>query len=192
MFPPAPIALVDKSSGGIQKPKAGVLGSEDSITGAPEKFKGEAAEQEASNLVASVASVAVGSAVGKHDQGTPEDAPFEGAVPDAMDIVSNTADAQSAAHGNIPSETHDKTRQPMRESVMEAANIGMQLINDIADTFEKLAKYIPFSILQGCKAFFPFLLSNHTLQCSICHAAVPSMGTPFPSSIFVIDCLLRI
>jgi hypothetical protein len=133
---------VDKSTGGIQKPQAGVLGSEDSITGAPERFKGEAAEQEASNLVASVASVAVGSAAGKHDQGVPEGAPLEGTVPDVMDVVANTADAQSAASGSVPSESHDKTRQPMRESVMQAANMGMQLINDVTDTFEKLSKYM--------------------------------------------------
>ncbi|KAJ5103492.1 hypothetical protein N7532_004021 [Penicillium argentinense] len=139
MFPPAPIALVDKDTGGIQRPKAGVLGSHDSITGAPENFKGEAAEQEASNLVASVASVAVGSAVGKHDQGVPEGAPLEGSVPDAMNMVSDTADAQSAADGRIPADSHDKTRQPMKESVMEAANIGMQVISDITDTFEKFA-----------------------------------------------------
>ncbi|KAJ5137266.1 Methyltransferase type 11 [Penicillium atrosanguineum] len=137
MFPPAPIALVDKDTGGVQKPKAGVLGSHDSITGAPEKYKGEAAEKEASNLVASVASVAVGSAVGKHDQGVPEGAPLEDSVPDAMDIVSNTADAQSAAQGEIPSESHDKTRQPMKQAVLDGANMAMDVVSDITDTFEK-------------------------------------------------------
>lgn len=140
LFPPAPIALVDKDTGGVQKPKAGVLGSHDSITGAPEQFKGEAAEHEASNLVAGVASVAVGSAVGKHDQGVPEDAPLEGTVPDAMKLVSNTADAQSAAHGRVPSDVHDKTRQPMKQSVMDAANMTMQVISSTTDTFEKFEK----------------------------------------------------
>ncbi|KAJ5960386.1 uncharacterized protein N7479_007536 [Penicillium vulpinum] len=138
MFPPAPIALVNKDTGGVQKPKAGILGSPDSITGAPEKFKGEAAEQEASNLVASVASVAVGSAVGKHDQGVPDDAPLEDDVPDAMEIVSNTADAQTTAHGKVPTDSHDKTRQPMKQSVMDAANVSMKVIGDITDTYEKL------------------------------------------------------
>lgn len=141
MFPPAPIALVDKETGGVQKPKAGVLGSHDSLTGAPEKHKGQAAEQEASNLVSSVASVAVGSAVGKHDQGIPdEEAGMEKTVPDAMDVVADSADAQSAAHGNVPSESHDKTREPMRDSVMNGANMAMQVINDISDTFEKFGK----------------------------------------------------
>ena len=36
MFPPAPLALVSSHSGGVQKPKAGVLGSHDSATGAPD------------------------------------------------------------------------------------------------------------------------------------------------------------
>ncbi|OQE46756.1 hypothetical protein PENCOP_c001G01517 [Penicillium coprophilum] len=139
IFPPAPIALVNKDTGGVQKPMAGILGSDDSITGAPEKFKGEAAEQEASNLVAGVASVAVGSAVGKHDQGVPDDAPLEKDVPDAMDIVANTADAQTAAHGRVPTDSHDKTRQPMKQSVMDAANLSMQVVGDITDTYEKLA-----------------------------------------------------
>ncbi|CAI7664546.1 unnamed protein product [Penicillium glandicola] len=138
MFPPAPIPLVNKDTGGVQKPKAGILGSGDNITGAPENFKGQTAEQEASNLVAGVASVAVGSAVGKHDQGVPDDAPLEEDVPDAMDIVANTADAQSAAHGKVPTDSHDKTRQPMKESVMDAANYSMQVIGDITDTYEKL------------------------------------------------------
>ncbi|CAL5867521.1 uncharacterized protein PFLUO_LOCUS1740 [Penicillium psychrofluorescens] len=150
LFPPAPIALVDKTTGGIQKPKAGVLGSHDSITGAPEKFKGEAAEQEASNLVASVASVAVGSAVGKHDQGIPEDAPLEG-VPDAMEIVSDTADAQSAAHGKVPLDSHDKTRQPVREAVMSAADLLMQMVSDLTDTYEKFGNALsatpPFPLM---------------------------------------------
>ncbi|OOQ82934.1 hypothetical protein PEBR_36955 [Penicillium brasilianum] len=137
MFPPAPIALVDKDTGGVQKPKAGVLGSHDSITGAPQNFKGEAAEQEASNLVAGVASIAVGSAVGKHDQGVPDDAPLEDTVPDATDLVSHTADAQSKAHGKVPSDRHDKTRQPMKKSVMDGANMLMQIISDVTDAFEK-------------------------------------------------------
>ncbi|OOF99961.1 hypothetical protein ASPCADRAFT_161319 [Aspergillus carbonarius ITEM 5010] len=151
LFPPAPIALVDKDTGGVQKPKAGVLGSHDSVTGAPENMKGEAAEQEASNLIASVASVAVGSVAGKHDQGTPEDAPIESSVPDAMEIVTNAADAQTAADGEATDETHDKTRQPMKDTVYNAANISMRVLSDIIDTYERLGNALsptaPFSIV---------------------------------------------
>lgn len=62
LFPPAPVALVNTSTGGIQKPRAGVLGSHDSATGAPENHKGEAVEKEANNFVTGIASVAVSSA----------------------------------------------------------------------------------------------------------------------------------
>ncbi|OJI97994.1 hypothetical protein ASPVEDRAFT_125373 [Aspergillus versicolor CBS 583.65] len=151
LFPPAPIALVDTETGGVQKPKAGVLGSHDSVTGAPEKFKGEAAEQEASNLMASVATVAVGSAAGKHDQGTPQDAPMEDQVPDAMDIVSKTADAQAAAKGEDPSDDHDKTREPMRQTVLNGADQAMRVMADVIDTWERFGNSLsptpPFSMM---------------------------------------------
>lgn len=59
-FPPAPPSLVDPNTGGIQKPPAGVLGSDDSYTGAPEKHRGEAVEQEAHSFVNSISSVCSG------------------------------------------------------------------------------------------------------------------------------------
>ncbi|KAE8381031.1 hypothetical protein BDV26DRAFT_279144 [Aspergillus bertholletiae] len=149
LFPPAPIALVDSNTGGVQKPKAGVLGSHDSVTGAPEKMKGEAAEQEASNLIASAATVAVGSVAGKHDQGTPEDDPLEESVPDAMHMATEAADAQKTAHGGVPDSAHDKTREPMKETVLNGANLGMRILSDIIDTYEKLGNALsptpPFS-----------------------------------------------
>ncbi|KAL5333744.1 hypothetical protein BJX70DRAFT_380179 [Aspergillus crustosus] len=139
LFPPAPIALVDASTGGVKKPKAGVLGSHDSMTGAPEKYKGEAAELEASNLFANIATVAVGSASGKHDQATPDGAPMEESVPDAMDLVSKTADAQAAAAGEVPTDSHDKTREPMRQTVLNGADQAMRAMCDVVDTWEKVA-----------------------------------------------------
>ncbi|CBF85245.1 hypothetical protein AN1625.2 [Aspergillus nidulans FGSC A4] len=151
LFPPAPIALVDTSTGGVQKPKAGVLGSHDSMTGAPEKYKGEAAEQEASNLMAGIATVAVGSATGKHDQGNPEGAPMESKVPDATDIVAKSADAQAAANGEVPAETHDKTREPMKQTVLNSADQAMRVMADVIDTWERFANALsptpPFSMM---------------------------------------------
>lgn len=142
LFPPAPIALINTSTGGVQKPKAGVLGSHDSVTGAPEKNKGEAAEQEASNLISSVATVAVGSAAGKHEQGAPEDAPMEDQVPDAMEIVSKSADAQAAAGGGVPADSHDKTRAPMKRGVLEGADQAMRVLADVIDTWERFGKCV--------------------------------------------------
>jgi len=73
LFPPAPLALVDSKTGGVQKPKAGVLGSTDSATGAPETHKGEAVEAEASNFVNSIASVGLAAASGKHPMDDPSE-----------------------------------------------------------------------------------------------------------------------
>ncbi|KAK5188813.1 hypothetical protein LTR92_011175 [Exophiala xenobiotica] len=54
LFPPAPRALVNIMTGGIQKPQAGQLGTNDTLTGAPEKQPGEAMEEEAANFVDNV------------------------------------------------------------------------------------------------------------------------------------------
>ena len=35
---------------------------------------------------------------------------------------------------------HDKTRQPMKKSVMDGANMLMQIIADITDSWEKIEK----------------------------------------------------
>lgn len=59
-FPPAPPSLIDSKTGGVKKPAAGVLASDGSITGAPEKHHGEAVEQEAHSFVNSISTVCSG------------------------------------------------------------------------------------------------------------------------------------
>lgn len=59
-FPGAPPSLIDPKTGGVQTPAAGVLASDDSVTGAPEKHKGEAVEQEAHSFVTSLSTVCSG------------------------------------------------------------------------------------------------------------------------------------
>lgn len=142
LFPPAPIALVDSQTGGVQKPRAGVLGSKDSLTGAPERYRGEAVEREASNLVGSVASVAIGSAAGKHDPAVPDDAPMEDKVPDVTDVASQVGDLQNSAGGGIPSTKHDKTKKPMSDAVWQKMKPIMHILGDITDTYERFGKYV--------------------------------------------------
>lgn len=119
LFPPAPIALVDNNTGGIQKPKAGVLGSHDSATGAPENHKGEAVEQEASNFFNGITSIVLTSATGKHPQADPNDDGNDpgDTVPDPTSIAVGAADAKDVAAGGKPSAAHDKTKVPL-ESAM--------------------------------------------------------------------------
>ncbi|TPX17624.1 uncharacterized protein E0L32_012069 [Thyridium curvatum] len=141
LFPPAPLALVDAKSGGVQKPKSGVLGSHDSATGAPENHKGEAVEQEASNFVSSIASVALSSATGKHPQGDP-DSSGEGAqevAPDPTAMAVGAADAKDAAEGQKASSKHDKTKVPVETAMWTKMRPIMHGIADFTDTWERFA-----------------------------------------------------
>ncbi|EXJ87947.1 hypothetical protein A1O1_04874 [Capronia coronata CBS 617.96] len=169
LFPPAPLALVSHKSGGVQKPKAGVLGSHDSVTGAPEKYKGEAVEQEASNLVTGIASVAISSAAGRHDPANPDEEggskTLDGGMPDPTKIASAAADASSSAQGGTPEAAHDKTKQPMEETVWKQMRPVMHVLNDVSDTWERFANALsptpPFSSqkrLQLGAIFAPLLL----------------------------------
>lgn len=140
MFPPAPIALVDSKSGGVQKPKAGVLGSHDSATGAPENHKGEAVEQEASNFVTGIASVALSSATGKHPQNEEldEDRSPADSVPDPSAIALGAANAKDVAAGVTPTAKHDKTKVPMETAMWTKMRPIMHGIADVSDTWERL------------------------------------------------------
>lgn len=145
LFPPAPIALVDGSTGGVQKPKAGVLGSHDSVTGAPENHKGEAVEAEASNFVNGIASVAISSAAGKHPQTDPDDAEdgnsnaLHDAVPDPTSIAVGAANAKDTAAGDKPTAAHDKTKVPMETALWTKMRPVMHGIADVSDTWERFA-----------------------------------------------------
>jgi hypothetical protein len=139
MFPPAPIALVDSKTGGVQKPKSGVLGSTDSATGAPENYKGEAVEQEASNFVTGIASVALSSATGKHPQNGPpsdEGAPQD-SVPDPSAMALSAANANQKAKGNNPHPSKDKTKVPMETAMWTKMRPIMHGLADVTDTWER-------------------------------------------------------
>lgn len=133
-FPPTPIALVDRKTGGVQKPMAGVLGSHDSVTGAPEKHQGEAVEQEASNLVNGIASVAIASAAGRHEQADPG----KEKLPDPTKIVSATTESKASVDTGSSTE-HDKTKQPMEDAIWAKMRPAMHALGDISDGWERIA-----------------------------------------------------
>ena len=138
MFPPVPLALVSSSTGGIQKPKAGVLGSTDSATGAPEKHKGEAVEQEASNFIKGITHVAIASAAGVHEQADPEPEGdiISAEVPDPTKMALAAADSKGSAEGGAPAH-HDKTKQPMEDAIWKQMRPIMRILNNIADMWER-------------------------------------------------------
>ena len=158
LFPPAPIALVSSKTGGVQKPKSGVLGSHDSATGAPENHKGEATEMEAANFVNGIASVALSSAAGKHPQGDP-DSEGDGATaaaPDPTAIAQKVSDAKDKAAGAKTGAKHDKTKVPMETAMWTKMRPVMHIIGDITDTWERMAKYDQPIHPQGQSANFHF------------------------------------
>lgn len=138
---PAPLALVSASTGGVQKPKAGVLGSTDSATGAPENHKGEAVEAEASNFVNSIASVALSSASGKHPQDEPATAETAGApndsVPDPTALAMGASGARAKQNG--ADLKHDKSKVPMETAMWNGMRPIMHAIGDLNDTWERFA-----------------------------------------------------
>ena len=141
-FPPAPIALIDSKTGGVKKPTAGVLGSDNSLTGAPEKHQGEAVEQEASNFVNSFTSIAISSAAGKHPQGDPHGeaegaSSLEDSAPDPTNMAMSAADAKDKTAGGEPSAVHDKTKEPMSAAMWSKTRPVMHAIADISDGWER-------------------------------------------------------
>lgn len=167
-FPPAPIALIDSKTGGVKKPAAGVLGSDDSLTGAPEKHQGEAVEQEASNFVNSFTSIALSSATGKHPQGDPheEGASSVESAPDPTGIVGAASDAKDKTSGENPHQSHDKTKEPMSAAMWSKTRPIMHGIADVSDGWERFANALsptppfnewrPRTVLASCLA--PVLL----------------------------------
>lgn len=126
------LAKTDDSNGII--PTEGEVQSEDSLTGAPENHKGEAAEQEAKNLVDSFATVAMESAAAKYGQTVPEDAPDRPALIESLEA------AEAAAGTPTGDPPEDKTKKPMKKKVSHATDNVMRVLSDITDIYEKFAK----------------------------------------------------
>jgi hypothetical protein len=140
LFPPAPIALVDGKTGGVQKPKAGVLGSHDSATGAPEQFKGQAVEAEASHFVNGIAHVAISSAAGKHPQDDPSKEDGGGpsdSVPDPTAIALGASSARATAGSGAVAHKDDKAKVPMEAAMWNKMRPILHGLNDFSDGFER-------------------------------------------------------
>jgi type I site-specific restriction-modification system R (restriction) subunit len=111
----------------------GQVQSEDSLTGAPENHKGEAAEREAKNLVDSFATVAMESAAAKYGQAVTEDT-------DKPALIESLEAAEAAAGTPTSDSPEDKTKKPMKKKVANATDNVMRILSDITDIYEKFAK----------------------------------------------------
>ncbi|KAJ5845822.1 hypothetical protein N7534_009491 [Penicillium rubens] len=163
------LAKADDSNGII--PTEGEVQSEDSLTGAPENHKGEAAEQEAKNLVDSFATVAMESAAAKYGQTVPEDAPDRPALIESLEA------AEAAAGTPTGDSPEDKTKKPMKKKVSHATDNVMRVLSDITDIYEKFA-----NILSPTPPFF--LVTSRLRLASI--FTLVSVIVPFTSSYWII------
>ena len=158
LFPPAPLAAISKK-GTAQVPKSGHLGSADSATGAAESYKGEAVEQEASNLVSSISNVAVSTAVGKGTPSSADPHPDDGAVdeddedakevkkvedsvPDPTILPQAAASAQTKTKGTAESgekklAAGDHTAAAVDHGVWSQLQPILHALEDLCDTWER-------------------------------------------------------
>lgn len=139
LFPPAPVALVSAKTGDVQTPRAGALGSHDSATGASENYKGEAVEQEASNFVNGIASIALSSAAGKriNDNNDDDDDDADNTItPDPTSLAQGAAEARAAA---TDGKQNDQAKVPMQAALWAKTRPLMRILADTADTHERLA-----------------------------------------------------
>lgn len=132
LFPPAPLALVNVATGGIQKPQAGQLGTSNTLTGAPEKQEGEAKEEEAANFADNIRHL-VGKAVGMHGGEETEGDPLENKLPKPMRDVAKAVHSAGSAPGHS-AEENDLTQSPMEEIIWAKVN---------PRSIEKIIKLIP-------------------------------------------------
>ena len=149
LFPPAPLALVNIGTGGLQKPQAGQLGTTDTLTGAPEKAQGEAREEEAASFVDNIRHI-IARAVGMHDNNNEEGDPLEGKVPKPVRKAVKSVKAAGSAPGHASENPgEDMTQEPMEELLWDKAKPKLiepvikaapHVIGEIVDNWERCAK----------------------------------------------------
>ncbi|KAI8980639.1 hypothetical protein BD414DRAFT_516358 [Trametes punicea] len=170
LFPPAPLAAVSAASGNLQVPRAGTLGSGDSLSGAPEAHQGEAVEREASHFVAALGAIGAGTVMGqggspkrKHGEpradqkgdaggeleteteqaeGTSDDS-IAGALPDASDLTLQAKNVKDAANADgVHDPAEDVTKKSVEGALWEKMRPVMRILADIADTWERFGNAI--------------------------------------------------
>jgi hypothetical protein len=148
LFPSAPIALVSISTGGIQTPAAGQLGTTGTLTGAPEKQEGEALEEEASSFVANFRHLIM-RIMGAHDDGDEEGDPLEGKVPKPVRNFVQDVKTKGSAPGHTTN-GDKQTQQPMEDVIWAKAKpenlapvlkAAPHVLGEIVDDLERLTKY---------------------------------------------------
>jgi hypothetical protein len=143
LFPPLPTSLLPLSfaapDAAPSKPASGVLATADSLTGAPERHRGETVEREASNAVSALGAVAANVVLGKDPHGEPNE-PSEALGPSAPEpdkLATMVATAKDRAEGELrPS--GDKSKVAVETGVAAGMRPSMHLITCVCDVWERV------------------------------------------------------
>lgn len=143
LFPPAPIALVDHSTGGATRPAAGILGSTDTATGAPENQKGEALENEASNFATGIGAIALNimTAGDPHGEAETDGESLGDSMPPPNTVATVVATAKDKSKG-VDRPSDDKTKAPMEHMLWAQMRPLMHLMSVTSDTWERCANVL--------------------------------------------------
>jgi len=112
------------------------------LTGASEAHKGEAVENEATNFVNGIASVATATAIGKapekdYDQSSKK-TKLDSAIPDPTDVIISGGEAQNKAAGGQDKHLQ-RAKDPVVDSIWKAMRPAMRGLEDACDNYERLA-----------------------------------------------------
>ncbi|KAF7593546.1 hypothetical protein BBP40_011274 [Aspergillus hancockii] len=131
LFPPASDAGSNSDASGGETTMC------DSLTNAPETHKGESAEQEATNLVNDIASVALESASGKYGYTVNNDDPAALPEPDSGGAAAITSDALIET-----TSVDDQTKKPMKKKISKATVQTMRILGDMTDIYERFSNLL--------------------------------------------------
>ncbi|EXL94964.1 hypothetical protein NOF04DRAFT_11126 [Fusarium oxysporum II5] len=143
LFPPCPPALVHYQDGHLIKPAAGILGTVDTATGAPESLKGETLEREASNFATGLVALSINVFVDKDPQ---HDESQRGGgktvnLPDPRSLATRIATAKDKAAG-IEKPSWDKSKSPMQELMWSQMRPLMHWVCRFCDVWERSANLL--------------------------------------------------
>lgn len=143
MFPPAPLGMVNYQTGGLSAPHAGILGSTDSATDAPENKRGEAVEKEASNFVTGIVAIAMNVLTDEDPQHasaqTGGGGGSGGKLPSPNELATKVAVAKDKA-GGVDRPSQDKTKVAVQEIMWSQMRPIMHMLSVVSDMWERFVK----------------------------------------------------
>ncbi|KAG5789490.1 hypothetical protein H9Q69_011454 [Fusarium xylarioides] len=195
LFPPCPPAIVHYQGGHLIKPAAGILGTVDTATGAPESLEGETLEREASNFATGLVALSINIFVDKDPQHDESQRGGERTVnlPDPRSLATRIATAKDIAAG-VEKPSWDKSKSPMQELMWSQMRPLMHWICRFCDVWERSANLLdptaPFSRGTARKRILQLLLlivilSIFTSCYTFYRVVTFGLGVTFFGSIFL-------